>query len=81
MKTENVLPLGKLLETVSAQESERFSALTSEHTFLGELYVRLLSEADDCFYYIGLTDRNGKTFSMLCDAENGEVIATKEQQQ
>lgn len=81
VKTENVLPLGKLLETVSAQESERFSALTSEHTFLGELYVRLLSEADDCFYYIGLTDRNGKTFSMLCDAENGEVIATKEQQQ
>ena len=45
------------------------------------MYVRLLYEADDCFYYVGLIDRNGKIYSMLADAESGEIIATREQQQ
>ena len=81
VKTEEVLPLGNLLECISEKESARFSALTTDRSFAGEIYVRLLCEADECFYYVGLTDRNGKTFSMLCDAESGEIIATKEQQQ
>lgn len=81
IKQENTLSLSELLGRVSESEKERFAALTSERTFLGEMYVRLLYEADDCFYYVGLIDRNGKIYSMLADAESGEIIATREQQQ
>ncbi len=80
-KQENTLSLSDLLTRVSQAESDRFAALTSERSFLGEMYVRLLYEADDCFYYIGLIDRNGKVYSMLADAETGEIIATREQPQ
>ena len=58
-------------------ESDRFAALTSGGSFAGELYVRLLYDNERCFYYVGLTDRNGNTYAMLTDAETGEIIATR----
>lgn len=77
VKSENALPLGALLSAVSAAEKDRFAALTSGSSFAGELYVRLLCENEQNYYYIGLTDKNGETYAMLTDAETGEIIATR----
>lgn len=77
IKTEKTLQLADLLEKVRTAESDRFAALTSGGSFAGELYVRLLYDNERCFYYVGLTDRNGNTYAMLTDAETGEIIATR----
>ncbi len=74
----DVLPLDALLEKASAAEPERFNALTDGKLFAGELYVRLLAGDEGCLYYIGLTDRGGKTFAMLADAQTGTILATHE---
>lgn len=78
IKTEKTLDESTLLQKIQEKESERFAAMTSGNTFAGELYVRLLYDNDRCFYYVGLIDRNGKTYSMLADAETGEIIATRQ---
>lgn len=77
IKTEKTLSLADLLQKIREAQNERFAALTSGRTFAGELYVRLLYDNDRCFYYVGLIDRNGDTFSMLADSETGEIIATR----
>lgn len=77
VKSEGMLSLHDLLQKVQATESERFAALTSSSTFCGELYVRLLYDNERCFFYVGLIDRSGKTYSMLADASTGEIIATR----
>ena len=78
IKTDKTLSLSDLLQKIKSAQPDRFSALSSGRTFAGELYVRLLYDNDRCFYYVGLIDRNGSTFSMLADAESGEIIATRE---
>lgn len=79
-KGEQVLGLDALLSAVSSAEQERFSTLTSGNDFSGELYVRLLYENEQNYYYVGLTDRNGETYAMLADADTGEIIATRTSQ-
>ena len=75
---EIVLPLSDLLKKVSSEESEQFTELSDGNVFCAEIYVRLLYENNECYYYIGLTDRSGNTFAMLADAETGEILATKQ---
>ena len=78
LRPEGALPLETLLERVREGESERFDALSSGRDFAGELYVRLLCEGGASYYYVGLTDRAGRTYSMLADAATGEIVATRE---
>lgn len=78
LRPQGALNLPDLLDRVRTAEEERFSALSSGHSFAGELYVRLLCENGASYYYIGLTDRSGHTYSMLADAGTGEIVATRE---
>lgn len=78
VKSDTTLSLSDLLKKVSAEEPDPFSELSDGNVFCAEIYVRLLYENNECYYYIGLTDRNGNTFAMLADAETGEVLATKQ---
>lgn len=78
VKGDDVLSLSDLLKKVSAEEPEQFNELSDGNVFCAEIYVRLLYENNECYYYIGLTDRSGNTFAMLADAETGEVLATKQ---
>lgn len=77
VRSESALPLKDLLSAVSAAEKEHFAALTDGRNFAGELYIRLLHENGQCYYYVGLTDRSGSTYAMLADAETGEILATR----
>ena len=40
--------------------------------------MRLLCENGASYYYVGLTDRSGRTYAMLADAATGEIVATRE---
>lgn len=75
---EGTLELAPLLQRVQSAEDEKFAALTDGRTFAGELYVRLLCENENRYFYIGLTDRSGSTYAMLADAVTGEIVATRE---
>ena len=78
MRGEGALELAPLLERVQAACPDTFSALTSGRSFAGEVYVRLLCEDERRFFYVGVTDREGKTASMIADAATGEVLATRD---
>ena len=78
VKSGKEISLSGLLSSLSSAERERFAALEDGRNFAGELYVRLLHENGKCYYYVGLTDRNGVTYAMLADAESGELLATRE---
>ncbi len=78
VKSEEILPLAELLKRVSAADPDTFAALSDGNTFCAEIYVRLLYENEECYYYIGLTDRSGNTYAMLADAETGEILATRQ---
>ncbi len=74
----NELGLADLLDAVRAAQPERFAELEEGGGFAGEIHVRLLHEDEGNYYYVGITDRAGRTFAMLADAVTGEVLATKE---
>lgn len=78
IRDDSVLPLPELLKQISEAQKDRFADLTVDNVFCGEIYVRLLYEAEDCYYYVGITDRSGNAYAMLADADTGEIIATKQ---
>jgi hypothetical protein len=55
-----------------------FSNLSLSGNFDAEIHIRLLSESEKCYYYIGVVNKTGKIFAYLLNAENGEIIASKE---
>lgn len=65
------------LESTRQYDGATFSALTDGNNFEGEIYVRLLSDEGKCYYYVGVTDREGNTSAYLVDGENGNVIAER----
>lgn len=74
----DTLELPALLSALYGAERERFDALADGRIFRGELYVRLLAEDGANYFYVGLTDRDGRTYSMLADGATGEILATHE---
>ena len=79
VRGENTADLKTLLSTVKKAEPSCFDRLISGKNFAGEIYVRLLHENGQCFYYIGVVDRTGNTHCILADAQSGEILATREQ--
>lgn len=75
---ETLLGLKDLLSCAQKENKQLFSSFTSHKKFNGEIYVRLLWENDICYYYVGLIDKNGKTYALLVDAKSGKTIATHE---
>ena len=79
IRSDEMLPLGRLLEKVQSAEQSHFGALTSGKNFAGEIYVRLLYENKQCYYYVGIIDRTGNTYAILADAVSGGILATRNQ--
>jgi hypothetical protein len=66
------------LSCVQEYDGDLFNNMTSNGIFCGEIYIRLLYD-EGCFYYVGVTDRNGSTHSYLVDGESGRILAEKSQ--
>ncbi len=75
--TDTTLSPETALKTLIEKEQELFTSLTDEYGFAGELHVRLIYE-DNPYYYVGVTDRNGKTTAFLMSATSGKVLAKRE---
>ena len=78
VKNENTLGVSDILKSIQKAEPDRISALSQNGTFAGEIYVRLVYKDGECFYYAAISDRSGNTYSMLIDADSGEILATRE---
>jgi hypothetical protein len=76
VKTENTLTPKKVLQSLQKTRPEILSALTDDYGFAGEIYVRLLYE-ENLYYYVGVTDRNGKTHAFLFNAQTGKLLAER----
>lgn len=74
---DGVISCEDALESAMQYDGETFSALTDGKNFLGEIYVRLLSDAGKCYYYVGVCDREGIINAYLVDGENGNIIAER----
>ena len=66
----------RLLEYAIKAEKETVKQMTRDGNFLGEFYIRLLRRNIN-YYYVGITDLNGTTVSLLLDSETGEVLAKR----
>lgn len=67
----------QLLQTLIAAETQLFQDMTDKFGFAGEIYMRLLFE-DTPYYYVGVTDRNGKTTAFLMNATTGKILAKRQ---
>ena len=75
---EGVIAPETALECVRQYDADTFAALTEGKNFKGEIYVRLLADGGKCYYYVGVTDRDGNTRAYLVDGESGNIIAERE---
>lgn len=78
IKNEKTLSTSEALQFAIEAEKSEIERLTNGG-FAGEFHVRLLRR-DKNYYYIGIVDRDGKTVSLLLDAETGAVLARRERQ-
>ena len=76
VKNEKTLSPKKALDCLRKSKEQVFTDLTDEYGFNGEIYIRLLYE-DSVYYYIGITNRNGKTHAFLLNGQTGVVLAER----
>ena len=76
VKNEKTLSANEILEYAIKAEKETVKQMTRDGNFLGEFYIRLLRRNIN-YYYVGITDLNGTTVSLLLDSETGEVLAKR----
>ncbi len=76
VKKENTLKPRNVLNALRTAKPEVFNALTDEYGFAGEIYIRLLYE-EALYYYVGVTDREGKTHAFLLNGQTGKVLAER----
>ena len=77
VKKENTLSPRDVLTKLQENEKTTFDTLTNENGFIGEIYLRLISE-DEPYYYIGLIGKDGKIRAYLLTADTGKVLAKRE---
>ncbi len=65
------------LKCVTEYDGETFERLTQGKNFLGEIGIRLLYD-DGCYYYVGVSDRQGNTHAYLVDGTDGRVISERQ---
>lgn len=77
IKTDKTLSPRQALTKLQENAPSVFETLTSENAFVGEIYLRLISE-DAPYYYIGLIEKNGNIQAYLLHSENGKILAKRE---
>lgn len=65
------------LKCVREYDNKQFEKLTEGNTFKGEIAIRLLYD-EGCYYYVGISNREGDTHAYLLDAKDGKIIAERD---
>ncbi|MGN1052608.1 MAG: hypothetical protein ACI4SH_04370 [Candidatus Scatosoma sp.] len=77
-KKDGTLSPREILSAFENAESEKISSMKKDGVFCGEIRIRLIISEEKPYYYLGLIDGNGKTFSYLLDGETGRILAKRE---
>ena len=77
IKTDKTLSPKQALNKLRENAPSVFETLTNENGFVGEIYLRLISE-DAPYYYIGLIEKNGNIQAYLLNSETGKILAKRE---
>ena len=76
VRTADTLTPEHILHSLQETEADLFTSLTDKYGFMGEIYIRLLYE-DAPYYYVGVIDRQSKTYAFLLHAKTGKVLAKR----
>ena len=79
VKNENTISPEQALDYAVKSEKETVKRLADKNGFQGEFQVRLLRREQN-YYFVGITDKTGKTVCLLLNAETGEVLARHERE-
>ena len=79
VKTENTLTPRQVLNKLKQKDPATFESLTKDNAFVGEIYLRLISE-NAPYYYIGLIEKSGNIKAYLLHSETGKILAKREHQ-
>lgn len=74
---ENVISVNDAINSVKKNTTVFDSLTDGNGGYNMELIARIIVKNDKPYYYIGVTDKNGKTKALLVDAFTGEVLATR----
>ena len=77
-KKDGTLSPREILSAFENAESEKIASLKKNGVFCAEIRIRLIVSEDTPYYYLGLIDENGKTFSYLLGGETGKILAKRE---
>ena len=77
VKRESTLTPRQVLEKLRENEPNVFTELTTSDGFVGEIYIRLISE-NEPYYYIGLIEKSGKIQAYLLNSDTGKILAKRE---
>ena len=67
----------EILEKVREKDGKRVDELFNTTNVCTEIHIRLISEKNKNYYYVGFTNKSGKIYAYLVDAKTGEILAEK----
>ncbi len=76
LSSDTISPL-KALNCVISKEKDFINSISSNGKLNAEIYVRLIAENDNNFYYVGFGQGSNKLTAFLLDGKTGEIIAGK----
>ena len=76
VKTEKTLSVSSLLSSIAKDRMKNIKEYFGSE-FNGEIYVRLIYEADKCYYYVGFIGKDGRCIAFLADGETAKILAEK----
>lgn len=76
LKSDTISPLNALNSVIS-KEKTFINSISKNGKLNAEIYIRLLAENDNNFYYVGFGQGTNKITAYLLDGKTGEIIAGK----
>ncbi len=76
LKSDTISPL-KALNSVLDKEKTFIESIKQDGKLKAEIYIRLIAENDNNFYYVGFGLGSNKLTAFLLDGKTGEIIAGK----
>jgi len=76
-KNVGYMSADEILSAVKSEKAEYISSITEKNKLRGEIYLRFIYDGGNGYYYVGITDRDNNTLSLLLNASSGEIIAER----
>lgn len=71
------LSYSEVLDSVRKYDSNTVKELFDNTNVSTEIHIRLISDKNKNYYYVGFSEKSGKIYAYLVDGVSGEVLAKK----